>query len=240
LQGVRDAAEGKSREARGHFESFQNSVAGIAEQRAMVAAANAAAARKQLRAARRRWVRTGDFEAVEHTATLVAAAYADSVEKATSATMQSLRDAARCFGTVIPATPRGRCLPVADPIASDERKQRAAEGRALFLRRLIWRGWYLSGLSALERQAVDSDLASQAAWFDAAARGAEEAARMVLEARLAEIARQADAEARQIKAAVRFEECEAEFEELGRHLPEVIEQRERVGCVNAEARGLME
>jgi hypothetical protein len=240
LQGVRDAADAKNREARGQFESFQNSVAGIAEQRAMVAAANAAAARKQLRAARRRWIRAGDFEAVEHTATMVAAAYADSVEKATGATMQSLRDAARRFGTVIPATPRGRCLPVGDPIASDERKQRAAEGRALFLRRVVWRRWYLPGLSALEHQALDADLASQAAWFDAAARGAEEAARMVLEARLAEIARQADAEARQIKAGVRFEECETEFEELGRHLPEVSEQRERVGRINAEARELME
>jgi hypothetical protein len=240
LQGVRDVAEAKSREARGQFESFQNSVAGIAEQRAMAAAANAAAARKQLRAARRRWIRGGDFGSVEHTATAVAAAYADTVAKATNATMQSLRDAARRFGTVIPAAPRERCLPAADPITSDERKQQAAEGRALFLRRLLWCRWYLPGLIALERQALDGDLASQAAWFDAAARGAEEAARMVLEARLAEIARQADAEAKQIKAAVRFEESEAEFEDLGRHLPEVIEQRERVARINAEARGLME
>jgi hypothetical protein len=240
LQGVRDGAEAKNREARGQFESFQNSVAGIAEQRATAAAANAAVVRRQLRTARRRWIRTGDFEAVENTATMVTAAYADSVENATKATMQSLRDAARRFGTVIPATPRGRCLPAADPMTADERKQRAAEGRVLFLRRLLWRRWYLPGLSALECQALDGDLASQAAWFDAAARGAEEAARMVLEARLAEIARQADADARQIKAAVRFEECEAEFVELGRHLPEVIEQRERVGRINAEARGLME
>jgi hypothetical protein len=240
LQGVRDAAEAKNREARGQFESFQNAVAGIAEQRAMVAAANAGAARKQLRAARRRWVRAGDFEAVEQTATMVAAAYADSVEKATSATMQSLRDAAHRFGTVIPATPRGRCLPAADPIANDERKQRAAEGRALFLRRLVWRRWYLPGLGELEREALDADIASQAAWFDTAARGAEEAARMVLEARLAEIARQADAEAKQIKAGVRFEECEAEFEQLGKHLPTVSEQRERVGQINTEARGLMQ
>ena len=94
-------------------------------------------------------------------------------------------------------------------------------------------------MTALEREVVDRDLASQSAWFDSVARGAEEAARRVLEARLAEIARQAETQSKQIKAEVRFEESEAEFEALGQHLPEVIKQRERTARINSEARELM-
>ena len=43
--------------------------------------------------------------------------------------MQSLREVAQRFGTVIPGTPRERSVPSVDALTSDERKQREAEGQ---------------------------------------------------------------------------------------------------------------
>lgn len=240
LQAVRDAADARRREAQRQFEEFQSSVAQAVEQRALAARESAATLRKRLRGARRRWVRTGDFGALEDAVAVLTTAYADAVANTASVATQSLQEAARRFGSTVQAAPWVRQVPSVEALAPEKRKERAAAGRARLLRRAVWCRWYLPGLRVLAREAVERDLASQSSWFETAVRAVEEAARKVLESRLSEIGRQAEAEMKQIKAEVRFEESEAEFNALARCLPELAAQRERVGQINAEARVLMQ
>jgi len=239
LRAVHDAADAKSKAACAQFDEFRSSVAMISAERARDADARAEGLRKQLRALRRSWMRSGDFDALAEAVATAAAAYADLVSAAVQATMQSMREAAARFGTQIPETPWDRQVPSVDALTSDDRKQRAAEGRGRLVRRVLWRRWYLPGVTALEREVVSRDLASQSAWFDTATRGAEAAARSVLDTRLAEIERQAETETARIKTEVDFEAAEAEFEALGQHLPIVTEKRERVARINADARTLL-
>jgi hypothetical protein len=121
----------------------------------------------------------------------------------------------------------------------DDRKERASAGRTRWLRRALWASWYLSGLSALEGAGLDEDVTSQFAWFDATARAAEEAARAVLDTRVADITRRSEGELEQIRAETGFAEAEVEFERLTQHLPIVTLQRASVAEIGAEARGLI-
>jgi hypothetical protein len=239
VQDVQNEDDTRAATARTALAELKKSVAGIAEQREKEAADSAAKLRKQMRKARRAWMRKGDFDTLDTAVKEATGAYADAVESVSRTALKAVRDAARSFGAEATGAPRERRVPSVDVLAPDERKQRAAEGSGKLLRRVLRRRWYLPGLTTLERETVDGDLASQATWFDAEARRVDNAARAVLDERLTEIHRQAGAETARIKAEVDFEASETEFEALSQHLPTLTVQRDRAASINDEARSLM-
>ena len=101
----------------------------------------------------------------------------------------------------------------------------------------IWKRWYLPGLTDLERIGIGGDVAAQAAWFEQAAKSAEDAVRGVLDGRLADIARTAQAELERIRVETNFLAEEAEFNALTEHVPALAAQRERIEEIGKEARG---
>jgi translation elongation factor EF-Ts len=106
------------------------------------------------------------------------------------------------------------------------------------VRRALWKRWYLPGLTDLERSGVGADVGAQTAWFEQSAKAAEKAVRGVLDGRLAEFARNAQAELERIRVESNFLAEEAEFEALSEHVPALAAQRERIEQIGKEARGL--
>jgi hypothetical protein len=139
---------------------------------------------------------------------------------------------------VIPATPLERTDVRPAVIAPLERIERALGGSVRVVRRAIWKRWYLPGLTELERLGIGGDVAAQAGRFEQAAKSAETAVRGVLDTRLAEIARTAQAELERIRVETDFLAEEAEFDALTEHLPALAAQRERIAEIGKEARAL--
>ena len=239
LKKVKNASDAKADAARAKFSHFESTVARIGDERTAQAADLGARLAKELRAARRRWIRSGDLASLEGTVAQAVASYADRVDTVHQSTLDAVREAAREFGTTIAAAPRPRKEPTASPVAPQERVERAATGRARLLRRALWRRWYLPGLAALERSGISEDLASQSEWFAGTAQAAQDAAHRVLDSRLADIARRADADAQKIRTDTHFDAAQAEFDGLVRHIPIVAAKREAVAEINGEARALI-
>ena len=239
LKKVKNASDAKAEAARAKFSHLESAIARIGDERTAEDAALAGGLAKELRAARRRWIRSGDLPSLESTVAQAIASYADRVDATHRSTLDAIREAAREFGTTIAAAPRPRTEPTASPVAPQNRVERAAVGRARLLRRALWRRWYLPGLAALERNGISEDLTSQSEWFASTAQAAQDAARRVLDSRLADIARRADADAQKIRTDTHFEEAQAEFDGLVRHLPIVAAKREAVAEINSEARVLI-
>ena len=124
-------------------------------------------------------------------------------------------------------------------LAPLERIEQALGGNARILRRAIWKRWYLPGLTTLERIGIGGDVAAQTAWFEQAAKGAENTARGLSDGRLAEIARTAQAELERIRVETNFLAEEAESDALSEHVPALAAQRERIEAIGKEARALM-
>ncbi len=239
LEAAQRAAEAERSAARGKFADVQAGAARIGEQRDRAASDSGGRLIEQLRAARRRWARRGDAERLRGAVAEAVNGYADQVEIATQVAADELHAAVRAFGAQVTLKRRGRTVPVIDPIAPQERMQRAVQGHARWLRRALWRRWYLPGLAAFERSGLTDDLAAQAAWYESAVRAAESAARELLESRLADIDRRAEAETRQIKQETAFAANEAEHRRLTEHLPIVTTQLNNVTAISAEARALL-
>jgi hypothetical protein len=240
LQNVEDAANAKATAAQAAFAEFRKRLGEVADRRAAVASDNAQGLRKALRAARWRWIRTGDVDALDSAVSASTGVYADAAATAVRATAEELQKEAKGFGATCTVTSRDRSVPGVEAVSPEDRRQRAVEGHGQVLRRALWSGWYLPGLTSLGGTVLAEDLDLQSTWFDKAAREVEGAARKVLDQRLAEIRQQAEAEAGRIKTEVGFEASQTEFELLGRHLPTLAQQRERVAQINNEARKLMD
>jgi len=239
LEKVKNASDAKAEAARAKFSHFESTVARIGDERTAQAADLTGRLAKDLRTARRRWIRSGDLASLESTVAQAVASYADQVDATHRSTLDGVREAAREFGTTIAAAPRPRAEPTAAPMAPQERVERAVAGRVRLLRRALWRRWYLPGLAALERNGISEDLASQSEWFASTAQAAQDAAHRVLESRLADIARRADADAQKIRTDTHFDAAQAEFDGLVRHIPIVAAKRDAVAEINREARALM-
>ncbi|HVO22227.1 MAG TPA: hypothetical protein VMW56_01215, partial [Candidatus Margulisiibacteriota bacterium] len=117
--------------------------------------------------------------------------------------------------------------------------ERATLGRAQWLRRALWRRWYLPGLASLERQEMAQYLAAQAAWVNASAQAVREAASATLAARLREITQHAEAQLQEIKTETAFAANEAEFAQLSADVPIVAAQCDAAQRVTADARPLL-
>jgi hypothetical protein len=239
LQAVHAAADAETAAARGRFGSFETAVGRIVHDAGPTAERLAADFRTQLRRARRRWIRSGDHAALASAVATATAGYADAVETADRHTQQALLAEAERFGTQVTAAARARREPEARELAPANRIEQATSGRAQWLRRALWRRWYLPGLASLESQGITKDLTAQAAWVNASARAVRETASARLVARLQEITQRAEAQAEEIKTETAFAAKEAEFAQLSQDMPIVAAQYDAAQRINAEARPLL-
>jgi hypothetical protein len=240
LRKVQELTEKQSAAVRTQHAALQNRAREIGDAHAAKAQEQASELRKQLRSARRRWMRSGDFIELEQALKEATSGYASNTETTSRNSNDALLKAARAFDTTLTTLPRPRTQPHVEPLAPDERMERQANGRFRTLRRVLWRSWYLPGLEELMTSAINQDLAAQSEWVQGALQAAEKAAIGTREAKLAEIEKRGAGEVKRIKAESSFTENEAEFAALGRHLPIVRARRESATDINAQARALIE
>ncbi len=239
LQKAQASADAKGSEARARFGEFQSAVGAAGQQRAAAVQGHADTLQRAVKAARRAWIRSGAIADLESAVAAATDAYADGCLTANRVAGEALREAAKQFGTVIPASAPERSDLRPARISPPERIERSCAGSARVLRRAVWRRWYLPGVSALERTAISGDVAAQNAWFEQAAKSAETAVRSVLDGRLADIARTAQGELERIRVETNFLAEEAEHEALTVNLPALASQRERIETIGREARTLL-
>jgi len=239
LQKVQSAADAKASAARAQFAEVQAAMASIGQERAAAVTAAGEGFHKALRGARRTWVRNGRITELDAAIGAAAEVYADACATANRSAAEALREAAKRFGAVVSVTPPERGSVRPGSLAPLERIERALGGSARVLRRAIWKRWYLPGLTALERMGIGGDVASQGAWFEQATKSAEQGARNVVDGRLADIARSAQADLERIRVETNFLAEEAEYEGLIEHVPALGGQRERIAEIGKEARGLI-
>ena len=238
LQKVQSASDAKASAARAQFAEFQAAVNAAGQQRAAAVSANGEVLLKALRTARRTWVRSGKITELQPAVTAACEAYADACIAPNRVAADALREAAKRFGTVIPVAPPERSDVRPASIAPMDRIERALGGNVRVLRRALWMRWYLPGLTDLERSGVSADAKAQANWFEQSAKSAEKAVRTVLDGRLAEFARTAQADLERIRTESNFLAEEAEFEALTEHVPALAAQRDRIEQIGKQARGL--
>jgi hypothetical protein len=238
LRAVQAKAEADSAVARRQLADFEAAVDRIGAESTASGASHAAAFRRSLRAARRRWAYRADMAALAAAIAHATARYAEDIHSCSQTAIQHLHSAAARFDVALSAVPRARTEPGTESFASEERIARAAQGRAQRLRRFLWQGWYLPGVVALERAGVAADLAAQAAWWNATAAAARRAAAAVLATRLAEIANRAETERKKIETETGLVAAEAEFESMSRHLPVITAQLDTITQLGGEARAL--
>jgi len=238
LHKAQSEADAKASAARAQFADFQAAAAAAGQQRATAVAQQADAVQKVVRTARRAWVRSGQSDALDAAVSAAAEAFAEASLVADRAAAEALREAAKRFGTVVAAAAPERSDLRPAALAPPERLDRARTGSARLLRRAVWKRWYLPGLAALERTGLPNALAAQNAWFEQAARQAEQSVRGVLDGRLADVARSAQADQERIRVETNFLAEEAEAAALAQHLPILTAARERIEAVGQEARRL--
>ncbi len=239
LHAVQAAAEAEMAAARGRFGGFDTAVGRIVHDAGPTAERLAADIGTRLRRARRRWIRSGDHGALAGAIAAATAAYADAAETANRQTQQALHAEAERFGTQVTTAARVRSEPEITDLAPADRIERATNGRAQWLRRTLWRRWYLPGLARLESQGITKDLTARAAWVNATARAVREAASATLTTRLHEITERAEAQAEEIKVTTAFAANEAEFAQLSQDMPILAAQCDAAERINAEARPLL-
>lgn len=238
LEAIGREADASTEQTREAHEAFVARSDEIAEQHRERAAASAKKFRKQLRKVRRSWFWNGDAETLATATSAAAEAYADEVDATMHATADGLHAAADSFGTVVGAAPRHRFVPAVGALGPEERLAQAAEGRFKRTRRSLRRGTYIPGFALLYSKGVDADLASQEEWLEATIQAAQGAASATLDAKVAEIDRQAEAARAQLKRDRAFDAESAELATLERDVPVVSKQREAISRMAGEARAL--
>ncbi len=240
LQAVQQAADAEAATVRARRAEMQNALATSGSERTAAAEARAEELRKQLRSARRGWVRTGDLSALDEAVAAAVRAYTEGIQAANRSAAAAIDAAAKKNETRLTTALRKRTEPALQPLAPPDRGERAVNGSVRLLRRALWRRWYLPGLEALMTTGIADDLGDQANWFDASARRAEQAADATRDERLADIARRAAVKSDQIKSETDYDAARAEFDALSRNLPAVQAQVASIADISAEARKLIE
>jgi signal recognition particle receptor subunit beta len=236
LAAVQREAEAKTAAERNKVSDFQAAVDAAGQQRSAAVAQAAEALTAALRSARRAWVRNGRSEALAAAVNAAAEAFAAAGAAANAAALDALRNAAKQYGAIASPAAAERVDVRPGAIAPPERLDRARAGSAALLRRAVWRRWYLPGLTTLEKTGITEAQAVQSAWFEAAAKTTDTAVRAVLEARLADITRTAQAEQERIRVETNFLAEEGEQQALAAHVPVLAAAKQRIEDVSKEAR----
>jgi len=239
LEKVRSAAAAAAEAARVRRAEFDTTVGRIAQENTAAANKLADDFRKQLRAGRSRWVSTGNLTALDTAVRTAVEQYADAAAAASRTTHERLQAESKRFGSAVDGEPRTRTALGVGQLTSDERGKRATTGKAQWLRRSVWRGWYLPGLTTLERASLAQERTAQVKWLEDIAAATRSDADRVLASRLATIAQRAEAETQQIKDETHYDAVESEFTQLGEHLPVVATVLAGVTAIGTEARALV-
>ncbi len=195
----------------------------------------AAYLRRSIRTARRTWARSGDVEPLSAQLASAASAYENGVlTVGRDFTMATSRAAAEMGSQFAAEVPRRELLAAA-PVAPEDRLDKSRQGRMQRLRRLIWRRWYLPGVTALEGEGIETDLAARKMWAASVRDDADRAMREVRDERLAGIAERRDAECARIKEATNYEAEVAELAALDENVPTIRARRQGVAEINREA-----
>jgi hypothetical protein len=218
---------------------FENTVRRLADEHRSSAAKLAADLRQRLRAARSRWARNGNATALAESVAVAAGDYADAVEAVSRQSSERLQAEAGTYGTGVSIAPRPRAALDLGDLAPEERLAQATNGNFQWLRRALWRRWYLPGLESLMGGRVDEELAAQTGWLESTTDAVVAAARTTLESRLAAIAAKAQAEQDQIKTETDLDANQAEFEQLSADLPVITAEVDNVAHIATEARSFI-
>ncbi len=229
-------AEAKTASERSRASEFQAAVDAAGQQRGAAVAKAAETLQGALRTARRAWVRSGKGEALAAAVNAAAETFAGAAATANAAAADAVRVAAKQFGAVASPVAAERVDVRPPAIAPPERLDRARTGNLTLLRRALWRRWYLPGLATLEKTGITEAQATQSAWFESAAKSADAAVRGVLDGRLADIARSAQAEQERIRVETNFLAEEGEQQALVAHQPLLANAKQRIEDVSKEAR----
>jgi uncharacterized protein YicC (UPF0701 family) len=237
---VRAEAEREADAARNRFRELEDSTGRIRQETVTAVTKVADGARRELNVARRRWIRSGDFEALASTIQTIVQRYAESVEGRSRMGHDAIQASANEFGANASTTLRPRIEPPIPELSPAERRPQAVTGRWQRLRRSLWRNWYLPGMRELEASALGNDLRAHEDWLDDVVRTTVAAGREVLEQRLAEIAQRAEAAIDSIKEETSFAELSTEAQELRTHLPVVSAESQTIAGLITEARPFLE
>ena len=202
LDAMQFAADAEAETERTRFASFEASVSHLQQESVAAAARHADSLRAQLRAARRRWIRTGDVETVKSTLEEAISRHGDNITASSLETLTALQSEAATFGTPFSRPARERTPPPLGRVTSEDRNVRATTGSLQILRRAVWRRWYLPGVTEVEHEGIARDLAAHTAWLDDVVAAACAVGRAVSDQYLAGIALRAEAELRHIKLAL--------------------------------------
>jgi hypothetical protein len=239
LQKVESGADAERQAATDQFDGFQSAVEVARKKRSAAAHKAVAAFRRSLRKARRTWAWRGEVEPLREALRGAAETYGDAVTASVDEFRRAVSQAGQDFGISFAAADRERVVLSTEEMAPDERLALAAAGRMLWLRRTLWRRWYLPGVAELERNGIDSDLVAQDNWENSASGQAEARIRAVFEKRVAEIGQRAASEVARIVEETNFEAEESELAALEQHIPVVEARRDSVNEINREAWNLV-
>ena len=235
LTDVAAAAEAEQTAAQDQFDHLQSSLELAEKDREAGMRRCAAFLRKSLRASRRTWAKSGEIEPLRVQLAAASRSYEDGAQTVCGDFAMAIARAASEFGSEYAADAPQKQLLSPDPIAPDDRLEAASRGKAQWLRRAVWRRWFLPGVAAMEGEALDRELADRADWGNSLRQQAISAMRELLQERLVDILQRADAEDRRIKDATDYDAETAELDLLEKHVPLVTAHRQRVAEINREA-----
>lgn len=235
LDDVRAAANSEERATRDQFDHFNASLELAERDRAAGMNRCAALLLRSLRAGRRRWARTGEIDTLQAAVAAAVNAYENGAQTVGHDYTMAIAHAASEFGSEFAADVAGGNLSAPEPIAADERIDRSKQGKAQWLRRIVWRRWYLPGLAAMEREGIESDLASRGAWAQGVQQNASEAMRAVMQQRIDAIAARREAQLERIMDETNYDAEVAELAGLEDHVPAIQNRREGVAEIKRQA-----
>lgn len=239
LEAAQAATAAKVNAARVEFAELESEVGRLREERAKSAAALAADLGRDIRAARRRWVRTADAEKLVVAIAAATRKYADAAAANNRRGLEQVQAAMKKFGAECELEAWARREPASSPLAPEERLARAREGRWRWVRRALWRRWYLPGVDQLERARIADDLTAQASWFEGVLRAVTSSARALLDKRLTALRAEEAAQIADIKRETDYDASEAKHTALERDLPVLGARLADIGQINIQARGLL-
>lgn len=235
LADVRSAAAAEDRAARDQFDHFAQSLDSAEKDRATGIDRCVAYLRKSLRSARRRWARTGQVEPLREAIAAAGRSYAEGAATVARDFSLAIARAAGEFGAEYAVDLPAGEVPLAEPLAPDERIERSLQGRGQWLRRSLWHRWYLPGLAALEGDRIAADIAAAAERASSAREAAVAAMRAVLQERCDAVASRREGELGRIMDETNYEAELAERAGLDEHLPVIESRRAGVAEISRQA-----
>ena len=239
LASAKASADTEADTERAREEEFEAKVERLAAHHRAAAAKLAAHLRQSLLRARRRWIHGANPTALAEAVAAAVHDHADASEAAARQTVERLHAEMESYGTIAGITPRPRTALEIGELAPEERLEQAVHGNFQWLRRALWRRWYVPGIESLIGGRLQAERDAEATWLDGTVAAARGAAAQTLRSRLADIDQRASAETEQIKRETDFDASEDEYQKLSADLPIVTAENAAIEQIAREARSFL-